>query len=183
MLGCPFGDGRWSDELWVLTVWELFAIAWKYQGGIIANLSRLMQPQKKRIWKWSQPPTTQLWAIATRVRIAHTPLCTVSVNDDCRDEFAVCHGVYARSRELNFLTVVLRFYGSQLCVSIIMAFRRQESCIIPLECEKRLHDCRICSDLKKLKGFCCVKRKIHVDSELDQNITYACQNHVAHITW
>ena len=78
----------------------------------------LMQPQKKCIWKWSQPLTTQLWFIATRVRIAHTPLCTISVNEDCCGEFAVCHGVYARSRELNFLTVVLRFYGSQLFWSL-----------------------------------------------------------------
>ena len=103
-----------TSSLWVLTVWELFAIAWTSKG-VIANFDNtlwLMQPQKKRIRKWSQPLTTQLWFIATRVRIAHTPLCTILVNDDCCDECAVCHLVYARSRELNFLTVVLRFYGS-----------------------------------------------------------------------
>ena len=117
---CLFEDGRRTDELWVLTVWELFAIAWKYQGGNreFDKTIWLMQPQKKRIWKWSQPLTTQLWFIAMRVRIAHTSLCTISVNDDCCDEFAVCHGVYAISRELNVLTVVLRFYGSQLSRSL-----------------------------------------------------------------
>ena len=40
VLGCLFGDGRRTDELWVLTVWELFAIACTSKE-IIANLIRL----------------------------------------------------------------------------------------------------------------------------------------------
>ena len=35
------------------------------------------------------------------------------VNVDCRDEFVVCYGVYAVSRELNFLTCGLEVLGSQ----------------------------------------------------------------------
>ena len=39
-LGCLFGDGRRTDELWVLTAWELFAIACTSKE-VITNLVRL----------------------------------------------------------------------------------------------------------------------------------------------
>ena len=47
------------------------------------------------------------------MRIAHTPLCTISVNVDCRDEFVVCHGVYAMTENWTFWHVILRFYARQ----------------------------------------------------------------------
>ena len=61
-------------------------------------------------------PSQQLWLDAGENR-SHS-LCTISVNVDCRDEFVVCYGVYAMSRELNFLTCGLEVLGSQT-VSIV----------------------------------------------------------------
>ena len=56
-------------------------------------------------------------------------LCTISVNVDCRDEFVVCYEVDAKSRAL-----------------------------FPETAKSGFTDRRICSDLKKLKGFCSAKR-------------------------
>ena len=77
----------------------------------------------------------QLWLDAGENR-SHS-LCTISVNVDCRDEFVVCYGVYAMSR-LNFLTCGLEVLWQSNCLDH-MAFRRQELCVIPRDCEKRLH--------------------------------------------
>ena len=128
----------WADGFWRS---ESVCNHLNFQGGNCEfdKTIWLAQPQKKRNWKWLQPLTTQLWFIATRVRIGHTSLCTISVNVDCRDEFAVCHGVYAMSRELKLSDLCLEVLW-QSTVSIVTAFRRQESCIIPLEYEKRSSD-------------------------------------------
>ena len=56
-------------------------------------------------------PSQQLWLDTGENRL-HS-LCTISVSVDCRDEFFVCYGVYAMSRELNFLTCGLEALGSQ----------------------------------------------------------------------
>ena len=111
----------------------------------------LVQPQKKSIWKWSQL-SQQLW-LATRVRIAHTPVHNLG---QCRLSWWVCCLPWSIVL-WTFWHVVLRFYGSQT-VSVVMALQRQESCIISWDCEKQLHNPRICLDLKKLKGFCYAKQ-------------------------
>ena len=116
MLGCQCSV---ASSLWVLTVWELFAIAWTSKE-VIANLTILFGycNRRRNAFGNDHNPSQHSCGLLQRGWESHTPLCTISVNDDCCDEFAVCHLVYARSRELNFLTVVLRFYGSQLSRSL-----------------------------------------------------------------
>ena len=101
-------------------------------------------------------PSKQLWLDAGENRGSHS-LCTIPVNVDFRDEFVVCYGVHAMSRELNFLTWSLGFTESN-CLDRIWHYRRQKSSVIPRDCEKRLHGSSDLFRSQKLKGFCCAKR-------------------------
>ena len=121
--------------MWVLTVWELFAIACTSKE-VIANLIRLFVGATAEEVGNDYNPSQQLWLDAGENRGSHS-LCTISVNVDCRDEFGVCYGVYAMSRELNFLTCGLEVLSSQT-VSVVY-YRRQESSVIRQDCKKRLH--------------------------------------------
>ena len=62
------------------------------------------------------------------------------------------------SRELNFLTCGLELLSSQT-VSVVYGIIDGKSRTLFAETAKSgFADRRICSDLKKLKGFCCTKR-------------------------
>ena len=62
------------------------------------------------------------------------------------------------SRELNFLKCGIEALGSQT-VSIVPGIIDGKSrALFPETAESGFTDRRICSDLKKLKGFCCAKR-------------------------
>ena len=88
VLGCLFEDGRRTDELCVLTAWELFAIACTSKE-VIANLIRLFGwcDRRRNAFGNDYNPSQQLWLDAGENR-SHC-LCTISVNVDCRDEFVV----------------------------------------------------------------------------------------------
>ena len=101
-------------------------------------------------------PSQQLWLDAGENR-SHS-LCTISVNVDCHDEFVVCYGVHAMSRELNFLTCSLEALGSQTVSIIYGIINGKSRALFPETAKSGFTDRRICSDLKKLKGFCCAKR-------------------------
>ena len=64
--------------MWVLTVWELFAIACTSKEVIVGGT-------KEEIGN-DYNPSQQLWLDAGENRGSHS-LCTISVNGDCRDEF------------------------------------------------------------------------------------------------
>ena len=74
-----------ADELWVLTVWQLFAIACTSKE-VIANLIRLFVDATAEEIGNDYNPSQQLWLDAGENRGSHS-LCTISVNVDCRDEF------------------------------------------------------------------------------------------------
>ena len=102
-------------------------------------------------------PSQQLWLDAGENRGSHS-LCTISVNVDCCEEFVVCYGVYAMSRELNFLICGLEVLSSQT-VSLVHGIIDGKSRALFTETAKSgFTDPRICPDLKQLKGFCCAKR-------------------------
>ena len=71
--------------MWVLTVWELFAIA-RTSKEVIANLIRLFVGATAEEIGNDYNPSQQLWLDAGENRGSHS-LCTISVNVDCRDEF------------------------------------------------------------------------------------------------
>ena len=74
-----------TDEMWVLTVWELFAIACTSKE-VIANLIRIFVGATAEEIGNDYYPSQQLWLDAGENRGSHS-LCTISVNVDCRDEF------------------------------------------------------------------------------------------------
>ena len=122
--------------MWVLTVWELFAIACTSKK-VIANLIRLFFGATAEEIGNDFNPSQQLWLDVGENR-GSPSLCTISVNVDCRDEFVVCYGVYAMSTELNFLTCGLEVLSSQT-VSVVYGIIDGKSSVIRRDCEKRLH--------------------------------------------
>ena len=73
-------------------------------------------------------------------------LCTISVNVDCRDEFVVCYGVHAMSRELNFLTCGLEALGSQTFLIVYGIIDGKSRALFPETAKSGFTDRRICSE-------------------------------------
>ena len=71
--------------MWVLTVWQLFAIACTSKE-VIANFIRLFVGATAEEIGNDYNPSQPLWLDAGENRGSHS-LCTISVNVDCRDEF------------------------------------------------------------------------------------------------
>ena len=95
----------------------------------------LVQLQKKRIWKWLQPLTTAVvrrgWEPLTLPYALSRSRSTVVMS--LLFAMELCH-----DRELNFLTCGLEVLWQPNCLDR-MAFRWQKLCVIPRDCEKRLH--------------------------------------------
>ena len=93
---CPVGFSE-TTTYWQAVgsdVWELFAIACTSKG-VIANLIRLFVGATAEETHLVMIATPHTSCGSTWMRIAHTPLCTISVNVNCRDDFVFHHGVYA----------------------------------------------------------------------------------------
>ena len=103
VLGCLFGD-RWrTDELWVLTVWELFAITCTSKE-VIANLIRLFGWCNRRRNAFGNDfnPSQHLWFDMDE-NSSHFP---VHYFGQCRLSWLVCclpWSIY-NDREMNFPT-------------------------------------------------------------------------------
>ena len=148
MLGSHFGDGWRTDKLWQLLA---------------------LPRRQSRIWSDYLVSAT---AEETHLEIILQPLTTAVVRRG-RESLKLPR---AQSRSMSTVAISLLFAREYIkwenwtfwhVVSDVlwpsncfdrMAFRRQESCVIPRDREKQLHGSSDLFRSQKLKGCCCAKR-------------------------